>query len=92
MNPIIQIISTKAAEDIVSLIAEGEADILTAIHKAQAEAQAQETNPKFSLGFKISVDLDKGEFNCDLSWSVKQSLGTSHKLEDVNQISLPINN
>jgi hypothetical protein len=73
-----------------ALIAEANDDILAAIHKMQSEAQLQETAAKFNLGFKISVDFQKSIFDCDLSWSLKQSLSVSHQIEDPKQGRLPI--
>ena len=92
MNPLLQNIAIKASADLVDLIREGEADILTAIHKMQSEAQLQETKPKFNLGFKITWDMEKGVFDCDLSWSLKQTLSVSHTMDDPNQAKLPIEN
>ena len=88
MNPLLETIADRAAEDLRSLIESGEKDILEAIHKMQAEALLQETSPKFGLGFKISVDFDKSTFDCDLSWTLKQSLGVSHQIEDPKQTKL----
>lgn len=90
MNPLLKQISDHAAEDLQSLIESGETDILNAIHKMEEEAQLQESKPKFALGFKITVDLDKSTFDCSLAWSVKQSLSVSHQIEDVNQEKLPL--
>lgn len=90
MNPLLKQIADTAAEDLRKLIEEGENDISTAIHKATEEAQLQETTPKFSLGFKINVDLDNSAFECSLSWSFKQTLSVDHKLEDPNQPNLSI--
>jgi len=90
MNALLNQVSEKACQDLASLIESGEKDILVAIHKMEAEAQLQGTSPKFSLGFKITVDLDKSQFDCDLSWSLKQTLGVSHKIEDPNQQPLPM--
>jgi hypothetical protein len=85
MNALLRNISDNASEDLRNLIEEGADDILKAIHKTEQEAQANETKPKFSLGFKITVDFDAANYNCDLSWSLKQSLGTTHRIEDPNQ-------
>ena len=90
MNELLETIATQAAADLYQLIRDGNDDILNAVHKMQAEAQLQETTPKFALGFKITVDLDKRTYDCDLSWSLKQTLGTSHQLDDPNQQKLPI--
>ena len=90
MNPLLENISEQAAEDLRNLIKEGADDILTAIHKMQEESQLQETKPKFNLGFKIVLDFDAATYNCDLSWSLKQSLSTSHQIDDPNQSKLPI--
>lgn len=89
MNKLLQTISIKAANDLQSLIEEGHDDILNAIHKMESEAQANDQKPKFSLGFKITLDLDKATFDCDLSWTLKQTLGVSHQIEDPNQPPLP---
>jgi hypothetical protein len=90
MNALLKQISDVATEDLASLIESGENDILAAIHKMESEAQLQESKPKFALGFKITVDLDKNTFDCDLSWSLKQTLGCSHQIEDPNQTKLPL--
>lgn len=92
MNPLIKNIAEKASQDLLNLIEEGEQDIIAAIHKMEEEAQLQETAPKFGLGFKITVDLDKSTFDCQLSWTLKQSLSASHKIEDPNQPKLPLEN
>ena len=91
MNALLEQISNAACADLAKLIEEGNDDIINAIHKAEAEAQLQDTAPKFSLGFKITVDLDKSTFDCQLGWSFKQSLMVSHQIEDVNQVRLPLN-
>lgn len=88
MNAQLESIATRAAVDLQNLILEGESDILAAIHKVIKEAQLQESKPKFILGFKISVDYDKSTFDCDLSWTLKQSLGVSHTIEDKDQQNL----
>ena len=89
INPLLESIATLAAEDLKALLAEANDDLLNSIHKMQTEAQAQETNPKFNIGFKISLDFDKHTFDCDLSWTVKQSLSTSHAIDDPAQAKLP---
>ena len=88
-NPLLDQIANKASQDLLDLIHEGNDDILTAIHKATSEAQLQETKPKFILGFKIVVDLEKSTFDCDLAWSLKQSLSVSHTIDDPAQEKLP---
>lgn len=52
MNALLQQIANTAPEDLRRLIEEGGDDILKAIHKAEEEAQLQESPLKFSLGFK----------------------------------------
>lgn len=83
-------IAENASADLVALILEGNDDILAAIHKSQAEAQLQETKPKFNLGFKIVVDLEKSTFDCDLGWNLKQSLSVNHTIDDPNQEKLQL--
>lgn len=88
MNALLRTISENASADLARLIEEGAEDILKAIHKTEEEAQANDAKPKFSLGFKITVDLDAAQYNCDLSWSLKQTLSTSHSIDDPNQGTL----
>ena len=90
MNALLQQISECAADDLRDLIKSGETDILSAIHKVEAEAQLQESPLKFKLGFSITVDLEKSTFECNLGWSFKQSLSVSHQIEDVSQVKLPL--
>ncbi len=90
MNAMLENIALNASDDLKKLITEGADDILTAIHKMESESQLQETKPKFSLGFKITVDFDKATYDCDLSWSLKQSLSVSHAIDDPNQEKLPL--
>ena len=89
-NPLLAQISEKASADLAALILEGNDDILTAIHKSQTEAQLQETKPKFQLGLKIVVDLEKSTFDCSLGWNLKKSLSVSHTINDPNQEKLPL--
>ena len=90
MNELLRNIASNASEDLKALIEEGAEDILKAIHKTEEEAQANDAKPKFSIGFKITVDFDAAAYSCDLSWSLKQTLGTTHSIDDPNQGKLPI--
>lgn len=90
MNALLKNIAEKSSQDLSNLIEEGNDDILAAIHKTEAQAQLQGMNPKITLGFKITVDLDKNTFDCDLSWAIKQSLGVSHSLDNPNPQNLPM--
>lgn len=89
-NALLESVATQAAEDLKAQFIEANDDLLNAIHKMQEEAQLQESKPKFNIGFKITLDFDKSTFDCDLSWTIKQSLSTSHTIEDVNQTKLPL--
>lgn len=91
MNALLKQIADHSSSDLSSLIESGEKDILAAIHKMESESQLQETAPKFTLGFKITVNLDKSTFDCDLSWTMKQTLGVSHQIEDVKQVRMQLN-
>lgn len=90
MNALLRTIADNASEDLRKLIEEGAEDILKAIHKTEEEAQANDAKPKFALGFKITVDFDAASYACDLSWSLKQTLGTTHSIDDPNQPKLPL--
>lgn len=90
MNKLLNEISTSAATDLQNQIADAEKELLAAIHKAEKEAALQESPLKFNIGFRISLDLDKRILTNTLSWSVKQSLEISHKLDDPNQPKLDL--
>jgi uncharacterized membrane protein YqiK len=92
MNALLQQIADHAADDLKKMIEEGNEDILKAIHKTEELCLLNETAPKFSLGFKIVVDLDKNTFDCGLSWTLKQGLNISHQIEDPSQVKLALNN
>lgn len=88
MNTLLQTIATTASADLAMMIEEGEPAILMSIHKMEEEAQLQETSPKFNLSFKIALDLEKNSYDCQLSWTLKQSLNTTHEIEDPKQMRL----
>jgi hypothetical protein len=88
MNPLLETIANQAADDLKAQIKDANDDLLAAIHKAQREAQLQESPLKFAIGFRISFDLQKSTVTNTLSWNVKQSLETSHAIEDPAQCIL----
>ena len=90
MNALLQSVSDQACADLAAQIKEAADELLASIHKAEEEAQLQESAMKFNIGFKISIDLDKSVVTNTLSWSVKHSLETSHQIEDPLQTKLPI--
>ena len=89
MNDKLQAIAAKAAEDLLGLIADGDEKIRAAWSEAECQAALEETKPKFSLAFKITLDLDKNTMDSDLSWSTKHHLGVTSKLPDPTQPELP---
>jgi hypothetical protein len=90
MNPMLETIAKQASEDLIDEFAEAEKDLLNAIQKAEKESALQESPLKFNIGFKISLDLEKRIVTNTLSWSVKQSLETSHQIDDPEQKKLPL--
>ena len=90
MNPLLQQISDHACTDLADLIQSGEVEILAAFHKVASEAQLQEKKLKFPLKFNIIINPDDSTFECDLSWSMKQSLSVSHQIEDPAQEKLAL--
>ena len=90
MNPLLETIAAQAADDLKAQIKDANDDLLAAIHKAQREAQLQESPFKFNIGFRISFDLQKSTVTNTLSWNVKQSLEISHAIEDPNQVTLSL--
>lgn len=90
MNPLLKTIAMQAAEDLQAQFKDANDDLLSAIHKAQREAQLQEAPLKFNIGFKMSFDLQKSTITNTLSWNVKQSLEISHQIEDPNQVTMTL--
>lgn len=90
MNPLLETIAAQAAEDLQAQFKDANDDLLSAIHKAQREAQLQEAPLKFNIGFRMSFDLQKNTVTNTLSWNVKQSLEISHEIEDPAQVKLAI--
>ena len=90
MDPLLETIAAQAAEDLQAQFKDANDDLLSAIHKAQREAQLQEAPLKFNIGFRMSFDLQKNTVTNTLSWNVKQSLEISHEIEDPAQVKLAI--
>ena len=90
MNEKLQAIAARAAEDLVSLIRDGDEKIRAAWSEAEQQAALEESKPKFCLAFKITLDLDKNTMDSALSWSTKHHLGVTSKLPDPAQPELPM--
>lgn len=90
MNALLQSVCDQALTDLEAQFKESADELLASIHKAETEAQLQESPMKFNIGFKIQLDLDKNIVTNTLSWSVKHSLETSHQIEDALQAKLPM--
>lgn len=89
MNAKLNAIAHNASRNLESLIRESEREILEAWSAAEAEAQVNETKPKFKLGFAVTLDLDKDEMDSSLSFSVKKTRSCTEKIPDPDQPSLP---
>ncbi len=89
MSPKIQAIIEQAPEHLTKLLTEAADQIEEALVAAAAEAQAQEAEAKLSLGFKITMNLDRNAVQYGLGWSVKHTLTSEATLPDPNQPSLP---
>lgn len=90
MNAKLKAIAEQAANDLRDFVKEGEKDILEAWAVAEKEAQANESKPKLKLGFSISLDLDKDEVDNALTFGVKHTLATTHKIPDPDQATLKL--
>ena len=89
MSPKIQAVIAQAPEHLTKLLTEAADQIEEAIVAAAAEAQAQEAEAKLSLGFKITLNLDRNSVQYGLGWSVKHTLTSEATLPDPNQDDLP---
>jgi hypothetical protein len=88
VNAKLEAITTKAASDLTALVADGESKILEAWNSAEAEAQDNDTAPKFRLTLSISLDLDKDTMETALSFGVRHKLSVNRQIPDPNQETL----
>lgn len=89
MSPKIKAITKQAPEHLAKLLEEAADQIEEALVAAAAEAQAQETEAKLGLSFKITLHLDKNAVQYGLGWSVKHTLTSEATLPDPSQPELP---
>lgn len=86
----LETIAQKASEDFLGLIKENTEDLEHSITKAAEESQLQETPLKFTIGIKLTLDLDKSKQTLELSWSDKHRRSCECDIEDPNQPKLGI--
>ena len=55
MNTLLESICDQACDDLAAQFKDAEKEILAAIHLTQKEAQLQEQNPKFNIGFTMGL-------------------------------------
>ncbi len=81
----IQAIAETASDNLKRLLNEASDEIEAAMVNAASEAQLQEKQAIFKLGFSISLNLDANTMDNDLSWSVKHKLSVTDEIPDPNQ-------
>ena len=86
----IELIAETAAHNLQRMMRDGADEIESALIKAAEEAQLQEAEAKFTIAFAIKLNLDKGQMDNDLSWSVKHKLSVSDEIPNPDQLKLPI--
>ena len=90
MNTKLEAIATEAASNLQALVRENEEKLLEAWASCEAEAQANETAPKFKLGLSITLDLDADKMTTDLSWGVRYKATEECTIPDPDQGKLPL--
>jgi hypothetical protein len=86
----IQAIAETASDNLKRLMKDAAGEIETAMINAAKEADLQEKQAIFKLGFSISLNLDANTMDNDLSWSVKHKLSITDEIPDPNQPKLPL--
>lgn len=89
MNKIESIAETSSG-NLKRLMVDAAEQIEAAMIKAVEEAQLQDKDAVFKLGFTISLNLDTNKMDNDLSWSVRHKLSVSDDMPDPNQLKLSI--
>ena len=89
MNAKLDAIAKDAAAKLVSLWSEAELDIERGIEVAVTEAQENDKEARFTIGFAIVLNLDKNVVNHRLSFSTRHKLESITTMPDVNQENLP---
>lgn len=90
MNPKLEAIAKKAAEDLIALVKESEDKILTAWNSVEEEAQDNDAPPKFKLGLAITLDLDADKMETALTYGIRHKLTAQSEIPDPNQTKLPL--
>jgi len=90
MNEKLNAIANKAAQDFLALVKESEDNILEAWNAAEADAQENETTPKFALGFSVTLDLNANQMDSKLAFGIKRKLTITGEIPDPNQETLPL--
>jgi hypothetical protein len=85
MNLKLKAIADEAAENLQDLVEENEVKLLEAWDSCEAEAQANETAPKFKLGLSITLDLDADKMETALTWGVRYKATTECSIPDPAQ-------
>lgn len=91
-NARLEQITELVSQDVRSLIAESEREILKDYHTVVEEAQdeGKEKMPSLKLGIAVDFDPEKNNVSVKLSWSVKKTRTEEHALEDLTQGKLDL--
>jgi len=86
-NARLEQITELVSQDVRTLIAESEKEILKDYHTVVEEAQdeGKEKMPSLKLGIAVDFDPEKNSLQTKISWSVKKTRTEDHQLEDLQQ-------
>lgn len=90
MNPKLYAIAKEAAENLQDLVKNHEEKILEAWHACEAEAQDQESAPKFKLALSITLDLERDQMETALSFGIRYKASRDQQIPDPAQTDLPL--
>lgn len=89
-NAKLALIARHAAHDLTQLIAEKEEELLQAFYEVKEEAELQDKNPIFRIGYTISLDPGGDKMTTGLTFAVRRKLQIVRPMPDPDQPELPL--
>jgi len=90
VNPKLEAIAEEAGKQLSALIAEAADDIARGIEVAVEEAQANETEAKFSISFAVQLNLDRNTVTHRLAFATRHKFESVGSMPDPDQMKLPM--
>jgi hypothetical protein len=91
MNLQLEQIAEKGAENLKTLLHESADKIREAWESALAEAELQETAPRFRLNYQILISPDESKVEYQVSFSIRYKVSVEDELPDPSQPQFTFN-